>query len=453
MTFTLGMTHRRFSGAVAAIVIIVLAESAGAFPVVGQEALGQEVPASDLTSAEPRVQDAIAEARQRVLATPDNGDAWGRYGMTLEAHRLLDQALTAYQRASELDAKRFEWAYFTAVLLEYQDPVKARPWHEKAIANDPSYAPARVHFGETLEKLGELEAADQEFEEAVRVDTNEPLGHFGRGRLALARGDLDAAVGHLERAYRLAPKVQAIVATLARAYHRSGERDRARELAQAARSLPRMTHRNDPRRARINDLAVNIQSYLHRSKTYREVGQLDRALGEIERVLEIDPELTEAHFAAAGLYDRMSQPQRAVSSARRALELDPGFVGARPVLAGALFKLGRVGEAREEAESVLSGEPDNFHMLVLSSLLAAQRGDVDSLLSYLDRAYTARSSDRDLRRVLRRLLIDLSDSLAAIGEMDDAAKRMEQVVQLAVEEGAPEAELNSLRRKLALFRR
>ncbi len=415
-------------------------------------AVAQAVPDPELSSSETRVRQKISAFRQVVVDDLSNSEAWGRYGMVLEAHRLLEDAAVCYRRAHELDRKVFSWPYFLAVLLEYQDPRQGEPWCRKAIAIDPGYAPAHVRLGETLEKLGDWAQAKEQFEQARKLDPSDPLGHFGLGRAALAADELAAAISHLERARELAPDIQSIVATLARAYQRNGDADRARELARAARSLPRMTHHRDPRRTQIRDEAVNIESYLLRSRTYQEVGQLDRALHELDLLFEVDPGHAEGHLLAAGLHDRRGDPSAAVAAAERALDLDPDLAGARAVLAGALFKLSRFERAHQEATRVLAKEPRNFHMLMLESLLAGQRGDVGAWLTNLDRAFAARTADRDLRRLLRDLLLDQAHTLGEINKRDDVARRLEQALQLAVEEGAPSAEIDGYRRQLEAIR-
>ncbi|MEM1247984.1 MAG: tetratricopeptide repeat protein [Acidobacteriota bacterium] len=410
-------------------------------------AAGQAPPLPDLAGSEPQVAQKIRSAHARVESSDDD-ESWGRYAMILEAHRYTDEAEVAYRRAFEMDERDVRWPYLLGSMLEYFDPREARLWHERAIALDADYAPGRYRAGQTFEKLGRLDEAEQHFARAVQLDARLGLAHFGLGRVALARGDSNVAVRHLERAYELSSEVQAVVATLARAYHRVGRTDEARRLAAEARTLPRMTHHLDPRRSAMMDEAVSTESYLRRSRTYMEVGQLERSLRVLQTLLASQPDNHEAHFAAAGVLDRMGRTQEAVTAARRALELEPDLPGARAVLAGALFKGGDFAAARQEAEGVLRAEPNNFHMLLVTSMIAAGSGDTGTMVTRLDRAFEARDGDRELRGVLRGLLQDLADSFAAIGERAEAKKRLRWVRQLAVEEGAPSTALQQIDARL-----
>jgi tetratricopeptide (TPR) repeat protein len=337
-------------------------------------------------------------------------------------------------------------------MLEYRDPGAAARWLEQAVELDGEYAPARIRLGEVLEKLGRSEQAAAEFARAERLDPRNPLAPFGSGRIALAAGDLARAVAHLERAYQLDRKVQAIVVTLSRALYRVGEVERARALAAEARDLPRMAHHEDQRRAAVRDEAVDSESYLLRARTYLDVGQAQRALALVTELLRSDPRHAEAHLLAAGIHDVLGDADAAAREARTALELDPNLLRAHAVLAGALFKARRVSEAEQEARRVLEEDPRNFHMLLILTLIAAERGDVAAMVESLDRAYSARDDDPQLRRLLRQLLLDLADSFAAVGQRREAAARVEQALVVAREDGESPAVLAELEQRAERLR-
>ncbi len=412
-----------------------------------------ELPSPDLTAVEPRVRSAIEKELAAARLEPGSANAWGRLGMVLQAHQLDAEAEAAYVEASRLAPAGFRWVYLRGVLADAHDPVAAVSLYRRAVELDPRYAPARVRLAAALEKVGLAAEADTHYAEAARLEPDNAVAHLGLGRLALARGEVDGAVGHLERAYGLSPETQAIVATLARARHRAGDRDGARRLAQAARSLPPMIHHRDPRRAEVDVLAVDSESFLRRSKTYRETGQLQPSLAELLRLLELAPGNAQAHFAAAGVYDRMNRPREAASSARRALEIDPDLAGGRAVLAGALFKLGRFEQASAEAERVLADDPADVHMLLVTTMLAMRANDVGRALERLDRAAAAGASDPGLRDLMVQLQLELADALGGAGLHDEAGRRIEQVIEALERAGTAEAELRPLRRRLEDHRR
>lgn len=418
-------------------------------PAVTQAA---ELPSPDLTFVEPRVRAAIEKELATTAREPDTPSTWGRLAMTLHAHQFDEEAAAAYTEASRLAPGDFRWIYLRANVEEASDPAAAASLYRQAVELDPNYAPARIRLASTLEKIGLAADADEHYREAARLEPDNAVAHLGLGRLALARGDVDQATRHLERAYDLSPETQAVVAMLSRARHRAGDRDGARRLAQAARDLPPLLHQRDPRRAEVDLLAVDSESFLRRSKTYRETGQLQASLGELRRLIELEPGNAQAHFAAAGVHDRMNRPREAVAAARRALELDPDLAGGRAVLAGALFKLGRFGQAAAEAERVLVEDPADIHMLLVTTMLAMRENDVARALERLDRAAAAGASDVRMRELMIQLQLELADALGGAGLYDDAARRIEQVVETLERAGAGEGELQIHRRSLARYR-
>ncbi|MCY3930015.1 MAG: tetratricopeptide repeat protein [Acidobacteria bacterium] len=422
------------------------------FVVAAASASAAELPAPDLTAVEPRVRAAIERDLATAARDADSPTTWGRLAMTLHAHQFDEEAALAYAEASRLAPTDFRWIYLRAVLADAQDPASAASLYRQAVDLDPNYAPARIRLASALEKVGLAADADEHYREATRLEPDNAVAHLGLGRLALARGEVDQAIRHLERAYDLSPETQAIVATLSRARHRSGDREGARRLAQAARALPPLLHQRDPRRAEVDLLAVDSESFLRRSKTYRETGQLRASLGELRRLIELEPGNAQAHFAAAGVHDRMNRPQEAVAAARRALELDPDLAGGRAVLAGALFKLGQFGEAAAEAERVLAEDPADIHMLLVTTMLAMRENDVERALERLDRAAAVGGSEPRMRELMIQLQLELADALGGAGLYDDAARRIEQVVETLERAGAGDGELQLHRRRLARYR-
>jgi tetratricopeptide (TPR) repeat protein len=411
-----------------------------------------QVPTPDLAEVEPAVQRKVEAAAAAASGSPESAEAWGHYGVVLDAHRFTAEATRAYREAVRLDAEEMRWSYYLATLLEYEDPAEAVHWYRVATGLDPRYAPAHVRYAQTLEAVGEDEDALLQYRRAAELDPADPLPPLGLGRIALSKGQSAEAVRHLERAYRIDPGIQAVVASLARAYALAGERDLARQKAEEARGLPRALPHRDPLRAAVQDEAVDVESYLRRSRTYADVGNNERALREIETLLELDDQHAEGWFAAAGIYDRLGRPDDALRAARRAAELDESIVGVDAVVAGALFKLRRFEEAEQSALQVLERDPDDLHMLVVAAMTAGQRGAVEELVAHVDRAWEVRTKETAMGPVLAQLLSDLAATFADAGRYSEAADRMAQALTVAQESGAPPAAMREYRQQVQRYR-
>jgi Flp pilus assembly protein TadD len=65
--------------------------------------------------------------------------------MTLGGNGRAAEAERAFRQATRLDEKNAHYAYNLGLILERQGrAAEARPWYEKALALDGSFAPARA---------------------------------------------------------------------------------------------------------------------------------------------------------------------------------------------------------------------------------------------------------------------------------------------------------------------
>jgi len=77
------------------------------------------------------------------------------------------------------------------------------------------------------------------------------------------------------------------------------------------------TAKKDPNEPSVSDI------YVQKGVQYMENGQLDVALQDLQRAIELDEHNSEAHNAIAVLYERLNRPGEAEAHFKRALSLDP----------------------------------------------------------------------------------------------------------------------------------
>lgn len=411
----------------------------------------QQIPTPRLDGTEPAVRQRLASLQADLRADPGNGDAWGRYGMALEAHTFTDEAIAAYRQAHELSPRSFRWPYLLAALVDERSAADSLPFYRAALALDPDYAPAHVRLAEALERTGQFDAAGREYEQAARLDPANAHAHAGLGRLALAAGDANAAVRHLSRARELVAENRSFAVTLAQAYARAGDRQRGQQIADAARSLGRINYRNDPIRSSVHDLALDARSYLRRANAHRVHGELDLARRELRAGIDVDVSRPELHFALAEVLAAAGDPAGSLAAARRAYELHPELEGVAPFLARALFQGGDLSGALDLAEEALRLDAGDVSMMLLIALVSAERGDVVRTVEVLDRAYRERPQDPPTRDGLIQLLTNVGEAMVSSGLPDAAAGQFRKALDLAEEAASPEAA--GLRRRLAQVRR
>ena len=424
--------------------------SASGASVSGTAARGtaaQTVELPRLEDAEPAVREKLEQAQTAAAGSREAG-VWGRYGMVLEAHGFLQQARAAYRRARDLDDGEFRWVYYLAGTYDASDPEEAVVLYGAALEIDPTYGPAHLRLARTLEKLGRYDTAKRHYDETCRLDPTNPFGYLGLGQLALRTGDLEEAREQLSRSLRLDDQNRNVHNSLARLEHRLGDRAAARRHADLARELPRTTYFRDQLRAEIGQEAVDRQSFLLRSRTFREVGKLREARFELSRLLDIDPEFAPAHVALAELEAQSGDFEGSALSARRALDLDPDLHQARSRLAMALFELGRLDEAAQQARLTLETQPDDARLHVLLAMVYAERGADGQAVESVERAVAARPTDSATGRVLVRLLTSLAAAFVEVNELDAALRAQGQAVGVARDTRLEPALVADLERQL-----
>ncbi len=411
--------------------------SVGAFQAIN-------IPMPDLSGAEPQVREKLQLTLQQVVADADDAGAWGRYGMILDAHGFAQEAEDAYRQAHRLDPKERRWPYYLAILLQAAHPQDAVPFFEVALAADANYAPMRIRFARTLEQLGRDDDAWAQYTRAVEIDPRNPFGHSGLGQIALARGQLDVAVGELERAVALDADNGSALSTLAKAYHRRGDSERARETAERARSFAKATYLPDPLHFEVESEGVRLGSYLGRSQAYRNAGRLQDALTELHRALRIAPDDAHVNAALGSLYGKLGDYRSSADFAGRALELMPNIPNVRAMRATALYELGRYGEADRESRRVLDSNEADPDMRYIQGLLLIRRNEFDAALRHLRRAVEIAPGRVGAQLALAR-------TLDRIGRPDAAEKRYRVAVELAPGDAAAWTELGLVRLRLGRF--
>lgn len=398
----------------------------------------QQIPEPPLDGAEPAVRQRLTTQAADLRADPENGEAWGRYGMTLEAHTFTAAAIAAYRQAHALSPGTFRWPYLLAALVDERSAAESLPLYRAALALDPDYAPGRVRYAEVLERAGRFDDAATEYERAARLMPANAHAHAGLGRLALAAGDPGGAVGYLSRARDLAPENRSFAVTLAQAHARAGDRERGQQIAAAARSLGRINYRNDPIRSSVHDLALDVRSYLRRANAHRVHGELELAQRELRAGIAVDGSRPELHFALAEVLAASGERPGSQAAARRAYELHPALEGVTAFLARSLFQTGDLSGALVMADEALDLNSGDVNMMLLVAIISAERGDVVRTVEILDRAYQTRPQDAPTRNALIQLLTNVGEAMASGGLQDAAAVQFEKALDLAEEAESPD---------------
>ncbi len=173
----------------------------------------------------------------------------------------------------------------------------------------------------------------------------------------------------------------------------AGDRLRRRGKAEDAEAAYRGALKADPGSVRahvgLQEIGLKRGLALPLRREYRATGDrfLAGRLEAPERRLE-DFALAEEPWRSLGLGMALDRGDgKALQHCRQATGLDPGLALARIALGNELLALGRIGEAEAEFEAALWTDPDHPAPWIGLSVIADQRGDLETALSLAEAGY------------------------------------------------------------------
>ena len=417
-----------------------------AFGLAAAAVHGQSVPPPvvDSGAMERQIGELLERLAGEVGARPSDPGAWLAYGESLQAHGLVVEAAVCFRRAAALsragEGTGLAARYLLAHAVRGSAPAEAAEVLEAALAAHPGYAPAHVLLGEVREELGDRTGAGAAFERAIQLDAESGLALFRLGALRLADGEPRAAIPLLEGALAAEPGAGAVRATLAQAWNRAGDRERAREVIRlggdgAGDGLPGI---EDPIHFRMTERDISSPRLLERARAARQAGRFaeaERRYRDLARIRSRDP-IVLAEFGA--VLDRWGRPGEAEPLYRDAIALDPDQALARFGLGALRAREGDLAAAEFQFRASVAARPEEAkaHTALGDVLLRGRR--FEEALTALERATRLDPQDG-----AARLLAGVA--LAELGRFAAAWEAVHEARGLGVD--APENFLAALRAK------
>jgi protein O-mannosyl-transferase len=151
---------------------------------------------------------------------------------------------------------------------------------QEALWINPNYTVAHNNLGVALTSKGDLNAAIREYQEALRINPNYTDAHYNLGVALTSKGDLNAAIREFQEALRINPNYTDAHYNLGVALGRKGVLDAAiREYQEALRISPN-----------------NAEAHYNLGVALGRKGILDAAIQEFQEALRINPNNAEAHY-------------------------------------------------------------------------------------------------------------------------------------------------------------
>jgi tetratricopeptide (TPR) repeat protein len=394
-----------------------------------------EIALPDLGTTESQVVERIEEAASRVRQHPDSAEAWGSLAMVLDAHGFLDEAVTHYRRAIELDPDDFEWTYLLAVALDTHggDIKEISGLFEKAAELRSDYAPLYVNLGGALSRRGDIEAARRSMERAVELDPKLAAGHLGLGQLLLQVDETPLAIDHLERAAMLDPGDGSIFAALAQAYRLAGDPERAAKAAGLSRELKPRFGFPDSVRYAVHSLNTSAAAASARGAAAMDAGKYEEAITLLKQSDEWKPRSAAVQHNLGVCYLRTGRPDAAREHFEHAVSISD-HAESHWRLAVMALEEGHPESALAHLRSAAEHAPDDGSLYGRIATAMARAGGGDEALKLFERAAELGSDSASLQNNWGAALLQLERDEEALDHFRRA---------IALDPGHPQAPLNA----------
>jgi tetratricopeptide (TPR) repeat protein len=375
-----------------ALAVVLLAGGAAVGAYLIRRSRPPAVPPIATMGMDAEVVAAVEEARAAVTAQPDSAAAWGRLGMVLFAQRMSDDCPAVFAEAERLDPADARWPYFHGLALAFSDPEQSVRLLEKAAALAPDNAALKQRLAEQYLKMDRTDDAALLFREVLEQAPTNPRALLGQGLVSERRGQWQEALEPLRAAADHPTARRAARAALAEAYARLGDAKAAEAERRLAADLPADAPWTDPFLDQARTYRTGLQPRVLDALALGDQGRLDDALaligevlrdhpdsddahltrakllirarrsrdaeGELKRTLQLNDEVTDAHFLLGAITAERGDWEAAERGFQRAVELKPAYAVAHQNLGTCRLKLGKKPEAEESFRQAVRYQPE-----------------------------------------------------------------------------------------------
>ena len=197
--------------------------------------------------------------------------------------------------------------------------------------------------------------ARPQLERFLQVEPNYADVHNMLGVIYHAAGELSRALAALERALEINPRYTEAAINLAVLYNDMGRYDDARRIySRALKDSHAHPSGLDPYVAgKIANMHAEI------AEAYRSAGQVDKAIGEFGRALELCADFADIRTQMAALLIQQKAFDRAQQELQRAIAHRPHYAAARVQLGVCQLAMGERAAAVATWREVLDKDPNN----------------------------------------------------------------------------------------------
>lgn len=379
---------------------------------------------------------AIAAFSKSLSFDPSNVNALNMKAVSQVSLKEFDSGLATWDQAVMVDPKNSSiWANKGKLLLRLKKYKEAIEALQKAIeaevaSKDPVDLTLRQILAEAQMSAEHWSQAATTLSEVVKADPDRAVAWALLGQCLFHVGRLSEGLEALDKAVSLSPSPQpAWVHTRANVLHRLGKDQQAiQELEKIIEELPQ------------TNIIANLHLLL--GQIYlRGLNDPTKAKAALDKAIEKDPEMFEAHTAKAVLLDEAGDHSAAILLWDKAVELNPDCSGTQTNRGRCLFHLKRVDDALRAFDRAISLKPTEAEPYKAKGVLLWTTQDQAGALSSWSEGVAKAEPDVYLNYLL-------AVGLRSKGDTRQALQAINKAREIGQQQGAVPLEVMELRDQL-----
>ncbi len=278
-------------------------------------------------------------------------------------------------------------------------------WQD-TVSKCPNNPRAHYNLGVVLGQTGDLPAAKQQYEQAVRLWPDYVEAHDNLGSVLYRLGDLQDAISHYQQALRINPHWGPTLRELGGLLVIAGNAPEAiRDCQEALRVDP------DDAVARSNlDRALQL------------AGRDRQSIESLEQAVRDKPEDATLRYNLGLALDKADRPQEAIERYQQALQIRTDYPEAHYNLGVDLFQAGKVNEALSHLEQAVQLKPDYAEARNDWAIMLAQTGRPEEAIQQFEEALRTNPAQPETQFNLGVVLLQAKRYQEAIPHFEEALR-------------------------------
>lgn len=309
---------------------------------------------ANLLNAEKQYDQAIAEIQKAIALAPNRGDSYLSLAMLQTRAGQFDAAEASYKKAIDLNATAANPHVALAAFYQSRDRyAEAEQQVQSAISADPKNLDARAAMAKLYISEGKKKEAEALLQQVKRDFPKNSTGYRMLGDYYFAEGDYDKALGEYASLHDEHPKDAQVTKNYVQLLIIKSRLDDADKVNEALLSSSKVKDEDA--------MVFRGEIQLGRHKT-------SDAVQTFQSVVTTDPDMAMAHYQLGLALSELGQFDRAAGEWQQAIHLQPTMVDADRALAQLSLRNGDMPGVEQYAGEIIRLQPASADGYVLRSI-------------------------------------------------------------------------------------